>query len=382
LKTSVYFFFKSGYNLFMKIYSCGGAVRDELMGNPASDFDYVVVGATEKEMLDAGYKPAGAFFPVFLHPTTGDEYALARKEKKSGVGHTAFTVEFDKDVTLAEDLARRDLTINAMAKDLETGEIVDPFRGQRDLKHKILRHTSVAFAEDPLRVVRLARFYARFEDFYVADETTRVSQKVVASGEMDTLSEERFWAEMNKMFRTCRKPDRFFAALWNFYALTEVKFFKDLFGPVQTMEDLARIEEVAELAAHAHPDFRLTAFVAAAGKFVCDIKGTSVEMMKLHKAMQAVRNLDDETSGLDMLVFLQSIGAVSKPSKTLENLVKLLTLDRVTLCSRMSVGELTSVCEAAHSVKSDEPMFAGLEGIALGYAMNKERVKRIDEVLK
>jgi tRNA nucleotidyltransferase/poly(A) polymerase len=365
----------------MKVYAVGGAVRDKLLDLPVSDMDYVVVGSTEQEMLDTGYRPAGAFFPVFLHPTTGDEYALARKEKKSGVGHTAFTVEFDKEVTLEEDLARRDLTINAMATDLETGELVDPFRGQRDLKHKILRHTSDAFAEDPLRVVRLARFYARFDNFYVADETTLMAQKVVASGEMDTLSEERFWAEMDKMFRTCSKPDRFFAALWNFYALTEVKFFKDLFGPVRTMEDLARIEELAMFASYAEPDFRLTAFVAAAGKFAHDIKGTTVEMKKLWAAVKAVRELNDDTTGLDMLNFLKNMGASSKPSKTLEHLVDLLTLGRTTLGSEFGFGDISDISEAAHSVKSDEPMFAGLEGIALGYAMNKERVTRMDKVL-
>ena len=366
----------------MKVYAVGGAVRDKLLDLPVSDMDYVVVGSTEQEMLDAGFKPAGAFFPVFLHPTTGDEYALARKEKKSGVGHTAFTVEFDKEVTLEEDLARRDLTINAMATDLETGLLVDPFRGQRDLSHGILRHVSDAFADDPLRVVRLARFYARFEDFYVADETTLMAQKVVASGEMDTLSEERFWAEMDKMFRTCERPDRFFAALWATYALDNVKFFKDFFGRRITMEVLAEIEELAMLASCAHPDFRLTAFVAAAAEFQNVIKGTTVEMMKLQAAMQVVRRLPVKKTGLEMMSFLKSMGAASKPSKTLENLIDLLTLGRVTLGSQIGFGDLTSVYEAAHSVKSDEPMFAGLEGIALGYAMNKERVKRIDEVLK
>jgi tRNA nucleotidyltransferase/poly(A) polymerase len=365
----------------MKIYSCGGAVRDKLLDLPVSDMDYVVVGSTEREMLDAGFKPAGAFFPVFLHPTTGDEYALARKEKKSGAGHTAFTVEFDKEVTLEEDLARRDLTINAMAKDLETGEIVDPFHGQRDLKHKILRHTSDAFAEDPLRVVRLARFYARFDDFGVADETLAMAQKVVQSGEMDTLSEERFWAEMDKMFRTCRKPDRFFAALWSFYALDNVKFFKDLFGDRTTIEDLTCIEEFAIMASRTHPDFRLTAFVAVAGKFAHDIKGTTTEMMKLHKAVQAVRSLPDEMTGLDLLNFLKNMGASTKPSKTLENLYDLLRLGPKSLDTKLSADSLTTIFEAAHSVKSDEPTFAGLEGIALGYAMNKERVKRIDGVL-
>ena len=368
----------------MKVYAVGGSVRDEMQGLPVSDMDYVVVGLTEQEMLDAGFKPAGAFFPVFLHPTTGDEYALARKEKKSGVGHTAFTVEFDKEVTLTEDLARRDLTINAMAKDLETGEIIDPFRGQRDLKHKILRHASDAFAEDPLRVVRLARFYARFEDFFVADETTRMAQKVVASGEMDTLSIERFWAEMDKMFRTCKKPDRFFAALWNFYALSEVKFFKDLFGPVRTMNDLARIEELALVAARAEPDFRMTAFVAMASDFNASLFGTTVETQKLKEALWSVRSmpkLKSQWTGDMFARLLKRFGAVSQSSKTLENMIKLLSLGWTDMGSPMMSSELVSMANTAHTVRAAEAMFEDMEGPALGQAMLLERVRRMDEVL-
>ena len=365
----------------MKVFAVGGAVRDELMGNPASDFDYVVVGSTEQEMLDAGFKPAGAFFPVFLHPATGDEYALARKEKKSGVGHTAFTVEFDREVTLEEDLGRRDLTINAVARDLENGTYVDPYRGIRDLDHKILRHVSNAFAEDPLRVVRLARFYARFDDFRVADETTLMAQEVVGSGEMDALSIERFWAEMDKMFRTCEKPDRFFAALWNFYALSEVKFFKDLFGPVRTMNDLARIEDMAMLAAKAAPDFRMTAFVAMAADFNASLFGATVEMQKLKDALWSVRSMPkkrSDWSGELMSRVLKKFGAVSQPSTTLTNMIKLLTLGWNDMGSPIMSSELTSLANTAHSVRASEAMFEDLEGPALGQAMLLERVRRMD----
>ena len=365
----------------MKTYAVGGSVRDQMQGLPASDMDYVVVGATEREMLAAGFKPAGAFFPVFLHPETGDEYALARKEKKSGVGHTAFTVEFDPNVTLTEDLARRDLTINAMALTSDN-ILVDPFRGMKDLENKVLRHVSSAFAEDPLRVVRLARFYARFSDFTVADETVLLAQSVVLSGEMDTLSVERFWAEMDKMFRTCEKPDRFFAALWNFQALTNVKFFKELLGPVYSVVDLHRFVKAAQVATLAAPDFRLTAFVAMVAPVDAKLFGTTVDTQKLHQALWTMRSLPkmrSQWTGEMVAKLLKRFGAVSQTSKTLENLVKLLSLGWSKMGSPMMPSELVALANTAHTVRASEEMFEDLEGPALGEAMLKERIRRMDE---
>lgn len=173
----------------------GGAVRDKVMGIEPKDVDYVVVGATPADMLAQGFQQVGAGFPVFLHPTTGEEYALARQERKVGVGYNGFETVFDPSITLEDDLLRRDLTINAMAMDLETGEIIDPYGGQQDIELGILRHTSDAFAEDPVRVLRAARFAARYK-FDIARETVRLMEKIVP--EIDHVPAERVWAEFQK----------------------------------------------------------------------------------------------------------------------------------------------------------------------------------------
>ena len=180
----------------MKAYVVGGAVRDELLGLPVQDKDYVVVGATPEEMTAAGYKPVGKDFPVFLHPKTHEEYALARTERKSGRGYKGFTVYAAPDVTLEDDLRRRDLTINAIARDAD-GSFIDPFGGCADLRARVLRHVSEAFAEDPVRILRVARFAARF-GFEVAPETMQLMQAMVASGETDYLVPERVWQELAK----------------------------------------------------------------------------------------------------------------------------------------------------------------------------------------
>ncbi len=177
----------------MKAYVVGGAVRDELLGLPVQDRDYVVVGATPEEMVAQGFKPVGKDFPVFLHPQTHEEYALARTERKSGRGYKGFTVHAAPDVTLEEDLRRRDLTINAMAKDAD-GTLIDPFGGRQDLAAGVLRHVSEAFAEDPVRILRVARFAARF-GFSIAPETLELMKTMVASGEADHLVAERVWQE-------------------------------------------------------------------------------------------------------------------------------------------------------------------------------------------
>src|SRR5262249_16616922 len=178
----------------VKAYIVGGAVRDELLGRQVKDRDWVVVGATPEEMIAKGFKPVGKDFPVFLHPQTHEEYALARTERKSGRGYKGFTVHAAPDVTLEDDLRRRDLTINAMAKEPETGALIDPFHGKDDLKKGILRHVSEAFAEDPVRILRVARFAARF-GFRVARETMALMREMVTSGEADYLVPERVWQE-------------------------------------------------------------------------------------------------------------------------------------------------------------------------------------------
>ena len=185
----------------MQIYRVGGSVRDELLGLPVKDRDWVVVGATPEQMSAAGYLPVGKDFPVFLHPQTREEYALARTERKSGRGYRGFVVQTSPEVTLEEDLARRDLTINAIAASADwarSGAVFDPYNGQRDLQQRVLRHVTDAFREDPVRILRVARFAARFTDFSIAPETLQLMREMVAHGEADHLVAERVWQELSR----------------------------------------------------------------------------------------------------------------------------------------------------------------------------------------
>ncbi len=196
----------------MKTYGVGGAVRDRLLGLPPGDRDHVVVGATVDEMLAAGFKPVGRDFPVFLHPATHEEYALARTERKVAPGYAGFVFHADRDVTLAEDLGRRDLTINAMAEDDATHAVIDPFDGQGDLARRVLRHVGPAFVEDPVRILRLARFAARFADFRMAPDTLALMRAMVADGEVDALVPERVWQELSRGLMEAT-PSRMLAVL-------------------------------------------------------------------------------------------------------------------------------------------------------------------------
>ncbi len=218
----------------MKIYCVGGAVRDELLGLKVTDRDYVVVGATPQEMLRLGFKPVGKDFPVFLHPKSHEEYALARTERKTARGYKGFKIHAAPDVTLEDDLARRDLTINAIAKD-ERGGIIDPYGGVKDLEAGILRHVSPAFAEDPVRVLRVARFAARF-GFDVAKETLELMREMAQNGEVDALVAERVWQELAKGLMEA-KPSRMFEVLRQCGALNKIMPEVDrLFGVPQPRE--------------------------------------------------------------------------------------------------------------------------------------------------
>lgn len=202
----------------VRCYLVGGAVRDQLMGIQSKDKDYMLTGATPEMLTGMGFRQVGRDFPVFLHPESKQEYALARTEKKSGYGYTGFVTDFHPGVTVEEDLARRDLTINAMAIDETSDQLIDPFHGQNDLKQQVLRHVSDAFSEDPLRVLRVARFAARFPDFSIAAETLELMQSIVDSGELHALTRERVWIELEKTFLELR-PSRFFEVLDDIAAL-------------------------------------------------------------------------------------------------------------------------------------------------------------------
>lgn len=206
--------------IVMQTYIVGGAVRDELLGYPIKDKDYVVVGSTPEQMVAAGFRPVGKDFPVFLHPKTHDEYALARTERKTAKGYKGFVVHASPEITLEQDLARRDLTVNAIAKN-EVGEFVDPFHGIDDIKSKTLRHVSDAFVEDPVRILRIARFSARLADFNIAPETLSLMQQMVDAGEVDALVAERVWQELAKGLME-KKPARMFEVLRSCGALKRI----------------------------------------------------------------------------------------------------------------------------------------------------------------
>lgn len=203
----------------MQIYQVGGAVRDELLGFDVKDRDWVVVGATPEQMTALGYKAVGRDFPVFIHPETGEEYALARTERKTGPGYTGFAFDTSEEVTLEQDLERRDITINAIARD-GNGNLIDPFNGRKDLEEKIIRHVSAAFVEDPLRVLRAARFAAQF-NFAIAGETQSLLKEISATNELETLAPERVWTETEKALQTAQ-PRRYFEVLRECAALAKL----------------------------------------------------------------------------------------------------------------------------------------------------------------
>lgn len=255
-------------------YLVGGAVRDQLLSRPTKDRDWVVVGASPAQMLQAGYTQVGQDFPVFLHPTTKEEYALARKERKTGPGYQGFEFDTQSSVTLEEDLERRDLTINAMAQDNE-GTLFDPFNGQADLHQKLLRHVSPAFIEDPLRVLRVARFYARYYElgFTIAKETRELMQRLSTSGDLENLAPERVWLETQKALSESN-PAAYFEALLDVGALKIV------------LPELARLSGVPQ-SAQWHPEI-----------------DTFIHVMQ---ALRASRFLTDDTS-VHLAVLLHDLG--------------------------------------------------------------------------
>ena len=259
----------------MKIYSVGGAVRDQLLGLPVADRDYVVIGATPEHMVAQGYKPVGKDFPVFLHPQTHEEYALARTERKTARGYHGFAFHAAPDVTLEQDLARRDLTINAIAQD-EHGTLIDPHHGAADIQLRVLRHVSPAFAEDPVRILRLARFAARFASlgFTIADETLQLMRGMVANGEADALVAERVWQELSRGLMEAN-PSRLFETLRDCGALARVLPEVDaLFGVPQTaahhpeVDTFVHVMMVIDYAARQHYalDVRFAALTHDLGK--------------------------------------------------------------------------------------------------------------------
>jgi len=401
----------------MRIYLVGGAVRDKLLDRPVTDHDHVVVGACPDDMLEQGFRPVGKDFPVFLHPRTGEEYALARTERKTGHGYHGFAFHADPSVTLEEDLARRDLTINAMAE-AEDGELVDPFHGARDLEQRLLRHVSPAFAEDPVRLLRVARFAARFAPlgFTVAPETMALMQQMVRDGEVDHLVPERVWQETRKALGEAR-PSAFLRVLRESGALAVLFPEVDaLYGVPQRAEfhpeidTGVHVEMVLDMAARIAPGNDVVGFCALThdlGKALTPADVLPRHLGHEHAGVAPLRRLvtrlkvPTEHAALAEQVCREHLNAHRafelKPSTVLRMLTSLDALRRperlevfLAACEADKRGRLghenddypqadylRRACGAAAAVRSEPFVADGLTGPAIGEAMAKARAAAI-----
>ena len=364
----------------MQAYLVGGAVRDELLGLEVKDRDWVVVGATPEEMLAKGFKQVGADFPVYLHPKTREEYALARTERKQGRGYHGFTVYSAPDVTLEEDLQRRDLTINAMAK-TEDGALVDPFHGQTDIQDRKLRHVSEAFAEDPLRILRTARFAARFRPlgFTVCDQTMALMRKMVDEGEVDHLVPERVWQELQRALHE-QAPDGFFEILRDSGALAVLIPELDSAGVFHSaLESLRCIHD----APGASTEERFAALLSPLEESAAIARAQALRapndcqsLARLATAfIPRLREIDPQNpDGEALLDLLDQADLWRRP----ERFTQLLSVIRCALPDEEdSLKLLRTASYAASGVDPKVLLAQGYKGKALGGAIRSERLKHI-----
>lgn len=354
----------------MQVFLVGGAVRDTLLGRQPKDQDWVIVGASQEDidrLVAEGYTQVGSDFPVFLHPETGDEYALARVERKTGAGYHGFTVKADSNVTVEEDLARRDLTINSMAMS-DGGDVIDPYGGLRDLHNRILRHTTEAFAEDPLRVLRLARFAARFSGWKVAPETIELCKQIGEAGELNHLSIERVWTEMEKAFKE-PSPHRFLEILDECDALKHCKILADLFEYNDTdkrlMSKLSTIPENQRL---------FVAIGAIAVKVPC-AHGGPMRARDCFENMNEVLGAD--RNAVDLYRVLKKSRALQSGIQFSDLIEAVFLYERAGVSDMLSFGtkDLIKAQHIAMNVRAIE--FAGLEGKALGKAIEDARISAL-----
>jgi tRNA nucleotidyltransferase/poly(A) polymerase len=368
----------------MKIFLVGGFIRDTLLGLEPHDRDYVVVGSSEAEMTSLGFTRVGdelLGFPVFLHPETKEEYALARKERKVGVGYGGFEVDIS-DVTLEEDLFRRDLTLNSMAMD-DQGNIFDPCGGKSDLENKVLRHTSVAFIEDPLRVVRLARFAARYfnQGFTVHPDTVELCKSIVKSGELDALPATRFWLEIIKNYDSAN-PEIFFRFLHSIDALNNTKFFKNLLGGCITWNSITTTLDIVKAihtSIYSWLSYDLTLSLLAHSGFKPD--GCKTAGVKLFNAVQGWKKLSQKCAPKDLCNLLTKIGAWNDGGSTSGDLiiaVEVLENSKLNF-KGVSSSNIEKAINAGRQVTSEG--YLHLKGPEIGKAMMDARVQRIAEVL-
>jgi tRNA nucleotidyltransferase (CCA-adding enzyme) len=408
------------HNRGMKIYRVGGAVRDKLLGRASSDVDYVVVGATPADMTREGYRPVGKDFPVFLHPRNNEEYALARTERKTAPGYHGFAFNADPTVTLEDDLERRDLTINAIAED-EHGNLIDPYGGERDIEARVLRHVSPAFGEDPVRVLRVARFLARFAScgFSIAPETMALMGDMVDAGEVDHLVSERVWTETRKALSEAT-PSAFLRTLRECGAL-RVLFpeIDALYGVPQRAEFHPEIdtgvhnEMVVDMAAHLAPADDLIGFCAMThdlGKALTPVDELPRHIMHEERGVAPLRELaarlrvPSEYAELGVLccrLHLLCHRAFELRPETLFGLIEKLDVFRkpqrleqfITVCEadkrgRLGLSEsdypqgelLRAAYQAAIAIKSAAFVAEGLQGPAIAEAMRKARIAAVAKV--
>ncbi len=384
----------------MQIYKVGGAVRDRLLGRPVSEVDWVVVGATAEEMQAKGYRPVGADFPVFLHPETSEEYALARTERKSGRGYGGFTFYASPDVTLEDDLVRRDLTINAIAED-DHGNLVDPYGGQRDLAERVLRHVSPAFAEDPLRVLRVARFAARYHElgFRVADETLELMRQLAESGELGALTPERSWKEISRALMEPR-PDVFIQVLYDCGALArllpelDALFAKQGDGFLRILRACAKQAQplpvrwaclllglVCRKTTEAAPERADTRQLDAINQRL-KVPRDCQELARLSGEYLAQARQSTTLEPDTLLALLQHFDIYRRP----ERFELFLAVCEMDASARTDDGReamhqqtnyLRRAAEVARAVRVDQLMEHGFQGAALGEAIKRERLEAL-----
>jgi tRNA nucleotidyltransferase (CCA-adding enzyme) len=352
----------------MKTYLVGGAVRDHLLGLPVAERDWVFVGSTPEEMTSLGYRQVGRDFPVFLHPETSEEYALARTERKSGPGHTGFVCHAGPDVTLEEDLERRDLTVNAIAQD-KSGALVDPWGGREDLRLKTLRHVSPAFSEDPLRVFRAARFAARFHDqgFVVAGETLQLMREMAHADELAELSAERVWAELDKGLET-GAPAVFFAILEQADAMTP--WFAELAGQGDALGEL--FEQVAPRLPTSAERFGALGWHLSESSIAALAERLKAPRRHARLALQVARHGRTLATwrAVDVEVVLEALVAVNafRQPEWLE-----LVAGVIDACSRKNQQSLTDLASALRAIDVAELIRQGYEGARLGEALDEQR---------
>jgi len=369
----------------MQTYLVGGAVRDELLGIDVKDRDWVVVGATPDEMLAKGFKQVGADFPVFLHPRTREEYALARTERKQGRGYHGFSVYSAPDVTLEEDLKRRDLTINAMARD-EHGELVDPFHGLEDLRARQLRHVSPAFAEDPLRILRTARFAARFKPmgFTVAPDTLELMRHMVTEGEVDHLVPERVWQEVQRALHE-QEPGTFFEVLRDCGALAIL--IPELADDNVLIEALSALRNVARQDTSTEQRFAAALLPLSSEQAVARAEAMKapndcrdLARLACHFKSALADLSSTENASASALLELLDYADLWRRETRFQDLLQL--LDCALPPDRgAGVQALQIAARAAASVNPRELLEQGFKGKALGKAIREERMKRIEQAL-